>query len=72
MGGKLRGKEMDQKQRIAMQRAKVREAIGILHGVTELFGVEDSAVYGVSQDFEKWSSAVHEFEKWAFDQSPIA
>jgi hypothetical protein len=62
---------MDQKQRIAMQRVKVREAVGILRGVGELFGTETTAS-GDGYGFDEWDKAVSEFEEWVFSQSPIA
>lgn len=37
---------MDRRQRIAMQRVLVREALGKLRAAEELFGVENGAVNG--------------------------
>lgn len=63
---------MDQKQRIALQRQKAQEAIGLLKGVTELFGVEDNARVGGEKEYAEWDAKVQEFEEWIFAVSPIA
>lgn len=64
---------MDRRQRIALQRAKVREAIGILRGVEELFCVEDGASAGPDDaGFVGFSGAVDELEAFIFNESAIA
>lgn len=63
---------MDQRQRIAMQRALVREAIGKLRAAEELFGVEDRAVADEDHGFEDFSARVDEFQAWVFEESGIA
>ena len=63
---------MDQRQRVAMQRALVREALGKLHAAEELFGIEDGAVAGENVDCDEFIDRVHEFEEWLFSSSAIA
>lgn len=63
---------IDKRQRVAQQRAKAREAIGILHGISELFGTEDGYVAGDSDDLEKWQIELQDYENWIFQRSPIA
>lgn len=64
---------MDKRQRIAMQRAMVREAIGKLRAVEEMFAIEDEAVAGVdAADFEQFSNRVSELEEWVFTDSALA
>lgn len=63
---------MDQKQRICLQRQKVREALGMLHGVSELFGAEDRVTDQHMKDLEAWTARLEAFEAWVFDESPIA
>lgn len=62
----------DQRQRIAMQRAFVREAIGKLRAAEELFGIEDKAVSSDDRGFAAFSEKVDAFEAWIFDESSIA
>jgi hypothetical protein len=61
---------MDRRQRVAAQRAMVREAIGKLRAAEELFGVEDRAVG--DDGFREFSEKVSAFERWVFDESGIA
>ena len=63
---------MDKRQRVAMQRALMREALGKIDAATELFGVEDRAVAGDDADFEEWESRIETFRIWVFEESPIA
>ena len=66
---------MDQRQRQAMQRALVWEALGKLRAATQLFGVEDGAVAGDEpghSEFIRWESKLAEFEAWIWEESPIA
>lgn len=66
---------MDKRQRIAAQRALVQEALGKLKAATELFGVEDNAVAGDEPgygEFMIWQNKLAEFERWIWDESPIA
>lgn len=63
---------MDKRQRIAMQRAKTQEAIGLLKAVSEMFGTEDDAWAGESDDAMKWQMEVSDFETWVFQSSPLA
>lgn len=65
---------MDKRQRVSMQRALVREALGKLHAATEFFGTEDGAVAGGDGmgEFEVWQAKLEEFEAWVFGESPIA
>lgn len=63
---------MDQRQRTALQRQKAQEAIGLLKGVTELFGVEDNASADGEKQYAEWDAKVQEFEEWIFAASPIA
>lgn len=63
---------LEQKSRICSQRAMTRQAFGILHGVTEMFGAESAAHISVHEDYEAWRDKVAEFEKWVFGESPIA
>lgn len=63
---------MDKRQRVAMQRALMREAFGKIDAVAEHFGCEDGAVAGESNDFEEWERKVAEFKDWVWDESPIA
>lgn len=63
---------MDKRQRIAMQRALIREAFGKIEAATELFGIEDGAVAGDDQRFNEWEEKVQAFQDWFFAKSPIA
>jgi hypothetical protein len=64
---------MDQRQRTAMQRVLVQEALGKLNAVSELFGAEESAIAGdQSEDLRLWEEAVERFRLWVFTASPIA
>lgn len=63
---------MDQKQRTALQRQKACEAVGILHGITQLFGAEESPAGSTFADFEVWDRKVRELERWIFEEGPIA
>lgn len=63
---------MDQRQRIATQRALVQEALGKLNAVSEFFGTEDTAVNDDLSQLEAWQAKVKEFSDWVFDESPIA
>lgn len=63
---------MDQRQRIAMQRALVREAIGKLRAAEEMFGIEDGAIAGGERAHGEFAEKVDEFEAWVFDASSIA
>lgn len=62
---------MDKRQRIAQQRALVREAIGKLRAAEELFGIEDGAVAGAETGYGDFVKKVDEFEAWIFDVSSI-
>lgn len=65
---------MTRLQRIALQRAKVQEAIGLLKAVGEMFGTEDygQAASDGAKDFEMWTRQCEDFENWVFSESPIA
>lgn len=63
---------MDKRQRIAMQRALMREAFGKIDAVAEYFGSEDGAVAGEDTDFEEWERKVAAFRDWVWVESPIA
>jgi hypothetical protein len=63
---------MDKRQRIAMQRALVREALGKLRAVEELFGIEDGAVADDLSDLNDFTRKVNEFEAWVNDEGPLA
>lgn len=63
---------MDKRQRIAQQRAKAREALGLLRAATELFATEDGAVAGDDPGFDEWVAKIDEFERWIFAESVIA
>lgn len=63
---------MDRRQRIAMQRALVREALGKLHAATELFSTEDGAVAGDDPGFLQWDAGIRQFETWCFGEGPLA
>lgn len=63
---------MDQRQRIAMQRALVREAIGKLRAADELFGIEDGAIAGAERAHGAFVEKVDDFEAWVFGASSIA
>ncbi|WP_333847129.1 hypothetical protein [Phaeobacter italicus] len=69
---------MSQRERIAMQRALAREALGKLEAVTEFFGTEDEVDISdhlreaATRDYETWKERVAEFKAWIFDESPIA
>ena len=63
---------MDQQQRKALQRQKVREAIGILRGVEELFGIEDDPKGSNSgDDWRDWRDCVSAFERWFENESAL-
>jgi len=61
---------MDQRQRIGMQRALVREGLGKLRAAVELFGIEDGA--GEDPSWHDFVVRVDEFERYVFGDSPIA
>lgn len=63
---------MDQRQRIGMQRAMVREAIGKLRAAEELFGVEAEFDGSAETGFDAFRGKVDELERWVFDESAIA
>jgi hypothetical protein len=63
---------MDKRQRIAMQRGLVREAIGKLRAAEELFSVEDNAIAENSPGFEEFCDKVDALEVWIFEASAIA
>ncbi len=63
---------MDKRQRIAMQRALMREAFGKIEAATELFGIEDGAVAGDDPGFDEWDRRVQEWQDWVFAKSPIS
>jgi hypothetical protein len=65
---------MDKRQRIAMQRAMMREAFGKIQAATELFGVEDGAVSGSAEmeELHEFERRAQEFEEWVFSESGIA
>lgn len=69
---------MSQRERIAMQRALAREALGKLEAVTEFFGTEDEVDMAdhlreqAVKDYAAWDEKVAEFKAWIFDESPIA
>jgi hypothetical protein len=69
---------MNQRERIATQRALASEAIGKLVAVTQYFGVEDEVDIQESiretamKDAEEWEEKVKEFIDWVWDESPIA
>ena len=63
---------MDTKQRIILQRQKVREALGVLHGVSELFGMEDRPQESHMDELMAWQAKLMQFEGWVFDESSIA
>ena len=63
---------MDQRQRIAMQRALVEEAFGKLSAAEQLFGIEDNAVSCDADEYSVFRDKVDEFRSWVFEESPIA
>lgn len=69
---------MDTKQRIAQQRVLVREAMGKIRAAEELFGAEEYTNNKVDQLADgmaallEFQRRVDEFEKWVFEESPIA
>ena len=69
---------MNQRERIAMQRALASEAIGKLVAVTQYFGVEDEVDMQESiretamKDYDEWEAKMKEFIDWVWDESPIA
>ena len=63
---------MDQRQRIAMQRALVEEAFGKLRAAEQLFGIEDNAVSCDTCEYSVFRDKVDEFRSWVFAESPIA
>ena len=63
---------MEQRQRIAMQRALIREGLGKLRAAVELFGIEDAAVAGEDPSWHDFVTRIDEFERYIFDESPIA
>jgi hypothetical protein len=63
---------MQQRQRIAMQRALAEEALGKLKAARQLFGIEDSADSDDRRDLEAWDARIKEFEAWLWGESPIA
>ncbi len=63
---------MDKRQRIAMQSALVREAIGKLRAAEELFGIEDGAVAGDDDGYRDFSEKIEAFEAWVFGDSALA
>lgn len=64
---------MTRRERICHQRALVREAIGKLRAVEELFGAEEGSLSDTSGlALEAFSQKVNEFESWVFDEGPLA
>jgi hypothetical protein len=65
---------MDQRQRIATQRALAHEAIGKLRAVSEWFGVDDASamITPRGEDLAEWQRKIDELERWIWDESPIA
>lgn len=69
---------MNQRERIAIQRALASEAIGKLVAITQYFGVEDDVDLQESirktaiKDHEEWEAKMKEFIEWVWDESPIA
>ena len=63
---------MDQRQRIATQRALMREAFGKIDAATEFFGTETGAVAGDDPGFAEWERKVAEFKAWIWEASPVA
>lgn len=57
-----------------MQRVLAREALGKLHAIGELFGIEDHdlAREQSAAAFNEWDKKLREFESWIWDESPIA
>jgi hypothetical protein len=62
---------MRQIERVAMQRSLAREAIGKLRAVSEWFGVEDERLPS-TDDLNAWDAKLDAFERWVWDESPIA
>jgi len=63
---------MDQRQRVGMQRALVREGLGKLRAAVELFGIEDGAVAGEDPSWHDFVVRVDKLERYVFEDSPIA
>jgi hypothetical protein len=63
---------MNRKARIAQQRVLVQEAIGKLRAASELFGIEEGDLSGSYADYHNWDDAIDKFEKYVFDESPLA
>ena len=69
---------MNQRERMATQRALASEAIGKLVAVTQYFGVEDEVDMAEHirkasiEDYSIWEEKVKEFIDWVWDESPIA
>jgi hypothetical protein len=71
---------MNQRERIAIQRALASEAIGKLVAITQYFGVEDETNLedgehlrkAAMKDHEEWEAKMKEFIEWIWDESPIA
>ena len=63
---------MNQRQRVAHQRALVREAIGQLRAAIEYFGAEDEPRPFGESGYAEFEAKVDEFERWVFDESGIA
>jgi len=69
---------MNSKQCNAMQRAIAREALGRLRSIGEWFGTEDETTISSDYAAERmqawmaWDDRVSEFERWIFDESPLA
>lgn len=63
---------MDSRQRIAMQRALVQEAIGKLRAAEELFGIEDGAVAGDDGGYRGFSEKIDALEAWMFGDNALA
>lgn len=63
---------MDKRQRIALQRAMCREAIGKLRAAAEFFAAEDGAVSGITDDSIQFMDHVDELESWIFQESSLS
>lgn len=65
---------MKEDQVMAMQRAKIREAIGILRGVEEMFGICGAVPLGADgmSDYQQFNAKVSEFEAWVDNESSLA
>jgi hypothetical protein len=64
------------RERVCIQRAMCREAIGKLKAVLEYFGSEEGYVAGANieatKNFEEFYERVHALEHWIFHESALS